>query len=85
MEIRELLSKPVWQMTLGMFGEGDFFDLKGVIEELTEKLGFAKEINYEPTSEHPFLHPGRQANITKGKLSVCISDSFIRRLLKTMA
>ena len=57
-------------LTLGMFGEGDFFDLKGVIEELTEKLGFAKEINYEPTSEHPFLHPGRQANITKGKLSV---------------
>ena len=50
-------------LTLGMFGEGDFFDLKGVIEELTEKLGFAKEINYEPTSEHPFLHPGRQANV----------------------
>ncbi len=57
-------------LTLGMFGEGDFFNLKGVIEELTEKLGFAKEINYEPTSEYPFLHPGRQANITKGKLSV---------------
>ena len=57
-------------LTLGMFGEGDFFDLKGVIEELTEKLGFAKEVSYEPTSEHPFLHPGRQANITKGKLSV---------------
>ena len=50
-------------LTLGMFGEGDFFDLKGVIEELTEKLGFAKEVSYEPTSEHPFLHPGRQANV----------------------
>lgn len=57
-------------LTLGMFGEGDFFDMKGVIEELTEKLGFAKEVSYEPTTEHPFLHPGRQANIVKGKLSL---------------
>lgn len=57
-------------LTLGMYGEGDFFNLKGVIEELTETLGFAKEVSYEPTSEHPFLHPGRQANIMKGKLSL---------------
>ena len=56
------------RLTLGMYGSGDFFDMKGVIEELTEKLGFAKEVSYEPTSEHPFLHPGRQANIMKGKL-----------------
>ncbi|MGN0152711.1 MAG: phenylalanine--tRNA ligase subunit beta [Wujia sp.] len=58
------------KLTLGMYGDGDFFNLKGVIEELTEKLGFAKEVTYEPTTEHPFLHPGRQANILKGKLSL---------------
>lgn len=54
------------KLTLGMYGTGDFFTLKGVIEELTEKYGFASDVCYEPTSEHPFLHPGRQANIMKG-------------------
>lgn len=58
------------KLTLGMYGDGDFFSLKGVIEELTEKLGFEKEVSYEPTTEHPFLHPGRQANIMKGKLTL---------------
>lgn len=58
------------KLTLGMYGDGDFFSLKGVIEELTEKLGFEKEVSYEPTTEHPFLHPGRQANIMKGKLAL---------------
>ena len=58
------------KLTLGMYGEGDFFNLKGVIEELTDNLGFSKEVSYEPTTEHPFLHPGRQANIMKGKLNI---------------
>lgn len=58
------------KLTLGMYGTGDFFTMKGVIEELTEKLGFATEVSYEPTTEHPFLHPGRQANITKGDVVV---------------
>jgi len=58
------------KLTLGMYGSGDFFTMKGVVEELTTKLGFAKDITYVPTSEHVFLHPGRQANIMKGNLSV---------------
>ena len=44
--------------------------MKGVIEELCEKLGFGKDCVYEPTTEHPFLHPGRQANIKKGNLNI---------------
>ncbi len=57
-------------MTLGMYGDGDFFTLKGVIEELTEKLGFAESVDYEPVSVYPFLHPGRQAEIVKGDLKI---------------
>lgn len=57
-------------LTLGMYGSGDFFTLKGVIEELTEKLGFAAAVAYEPVKEHTFLHPGRQANIMSGQLRV---------------
>ncbi len=51
------------QFTLGMYGEGDFFDLKGVIEEYLEKIGMKKIVSYNPKSGKPFLHPGRQANI----------------------
>ena len=64
------------KLTLGMYGEGDFFNLKGVIEELTDNLGFSKEVSYEPTTEHPFLHPGRQANIMKGKLNIGYMGQF---------
>jgi phenylalanyl-tRNA synthetase beta chain len=51
------------QFTLGMYGEGDFFDLKGVVEEYLEKVGMKKFVSYDPKAGKTFLHPGRQANI----------------------
>ena len=55
--------------TLGMYGKGDFFDMKGVCEEFFEKIGMKKKVTYDPNSEKPFLHPGRQANmIYEGKV-----------------
>ncbi len=55
--------------TLGMYGNGDFFDMKGVCEEFFEKIGMKKKVTYDPNSGKPFLHPGRQANmIYEGKV-----------------
>ncbi len=51
------------QFTLGMYGEGDFFTMKGVIEEFLEKAGLREKEIYDPDSGKPYLHPGRQANI----------------------
>lgn len=51
------------QFTLGMYGAGDFFDLKGVIEEFIEKVGMKNLVTYDPKAGKAFLHPGRQANI----------------------
>ena len=51
------------QMTFGMYGEGDFFTMKGVVEELFYKVGMNEKITYDPESGYSFLHPGRQANI----------------------
>ncbi|OUP49843.1 phenylalanine--tRNA ligase subunit beta [Lachnoclostridium sp. An181] len=51
------------QFTLGMYGEGDFFDMKGVVEEFFDKIGMHKKETYEPNSGKPYLHPGRQANV----------------------
>lgn len=51
------------QFTLGMYGDGDFFDMKGVVEEFFEKIGMKDRRTYDPKSDRPYLHPGRQANI----------------------
>ena len=51
------------QFTLGMYGDGDFFSMKGVLEEFFEKIGLHKKETYDPNAGKPYLHPGRQANI----------------------
>ena len=51
-------------MTLGMYGECDFFTLKGVVEDMLDSLGLGGRSEYAPTGEHPFLHPGRAADVT---------------------
>ena len=51
------------QFTLGMYGEGDFFTMKGVVEEFFDKVGLHKKEKYDPNAGKSFLHPGRQANI----------------------
>lgn len=51
------------QFTMGMYGDGDFFTLKGVVEEFLDKVGMHQKAVYDPNSQKPFLHPGRQANI----------------------
>ena len=50
--------------TLGMYGDGDFFDMKGVIEEFFDQVGMHKKTEYNPKAGKPFLHPGRQALIS---------------------
>mgnify|MGYP000469402595 FL=1 len=51
------------QFTLGMYGDGDFFTMKGVVEEFFEKAGLDGRITYDPEDKKSFLHPGRQADI----------------------
>ena len=57
------------RLTLGMYGAGDFFDMKGVVEEIFDKLGVTGA-ECEPSNDIPYLHPGRQARIQKGKLDL---------------
>ena len=53
--------------TLGMYGAGDFFSMKGVVEEFLDKIGMHKKEEYNPNAGKPFLHPGRQAEIIYDK------------------
>ena len=52
--------------TLGMYGAGDFFDMKGVCEEFFEKIGMKERVSYDPKAGKTYLHPGRQANMCYG-------------------
>ena len=51
------------QLTFGMYGDGDFFTMKGVVEELLSQLGLRNKAEYDPTADLPFLHPGRRASV----------------------
>ena len=51
------------QFTLGMYGDGDFFTMKGVIEEFFDSIGLHKRITYDPNAGKNFLHPGRAAKV----------------------
>lgn len=51
------------EFTLGMYGDGDFFTMKGVVEEFFEAVGMDKKAVYDPNAGKSFLHPGRQADI----------------------
>ena len=48
-------------LSLGMWGNCNFFDLKGIVDNLASHLNI--KLEYEP-SEKPFLHPGKTAKIT---------------------
>lgn len=51
------------QLTLGMYGKGDFFEMKGCVEAIFEKLGIDGIRTYQPEDSRTYLHPGRRADI----------------------
>lgn len=72
------------QFTLGFYGDGDFYSMKGVVEEFFEYIGMLGKVKYEPNGisektkrnsivlrdKYSFLHPGRQANIIYNDVNV---------------
>ncbi len=51
------------QFTLGFYGDGDFFTMKGVVEQFLASIGLNKKVEYDPKNKKTFLHPGRQADM----------------------
>ncbi len=51
------------QFTLGFFGDGDFFTMKGVVEEFLDRAGIRGRKTYDASNRKPYLHPGRQADV----------------------
>lgn len=51
------------QLTLGAYGDCDFFSVKGDIELILNRLGLKKRFHYDAACPQSFLHPGRRADI----------------------
>ena len=60
------------QFTLGMYGKGDFYTMKGVVEEFFAKVGMRGKPVYDPSVKQPYLHPGRQAVVYYEKKQVAV-------------
>jgi phenylalanyl-tRNA synthetase beta chain len=58
------------QITFGMYGCGDFFNMKGVLEDVFTRCGVKNRRTYDPTEKKPFFHPGRQADVFVGDQKV---------------
>lgn len=69
-------------LTIGMYGNSDFYDLKGVVENLLDNLNISK-YRFLP-SNHESLHPGRTAELLinnkrigyLGEIHPCVLDNY---------
>ncbi len=50
------------KLTIGIYGNMDFYNLKGIIENLLNELGIEKA-EYVKETENPAFHPGRTAKL----------------------
>ncbi|WP_313527416.1 phenylalanine--tRNA ligase subunit beta [Anaerotignum sp.] len=50
-------------LTVGMYGNMDFFDLKGIVEHLVDVLGMSDVVEYLPEKDIVWMHPGRTASL----------------------
>ncbi|MGL5477688.1 MAG: phenylalanine--tRNA ligase subunit beta [Clostridium sp.] len=53
-------------LTIGMYGDVDFLNLKGIVENLIEGLG-VKGVKFQRESENPSFHPGKTAKLIVGR------------------
>lgn len=58
----EKLPEEKLEVALGMYGDCDFYDIKGIVEELLESIGIEK-YSFGVCENNPSFHPGRCAEV----------------------
>ena len=61
--VTELPDEPE-KLTIGMYGKGDFFTLKGMVESLLAALGAADKMDFCAERSIPWMHHGRTATVS---------------------
>ena len=77
----ESLADEPEKLTIGMYGDVDYFDLKGMVEVLAETIG-VKDIKFTAESENPTFHPGRTAKVIIGGEDAGIMGEIHPEVLK---
>ena len=62
--VTELPDEPV-KVTVGMYGNTDFFGIKGIVEHMIDTLGI-KDAEFVPNKDIYWMHPGRTADVVIG-------------------
>jgi phenylalanyl-tRNA synthetase beta chain len=70
-------------LTVGMYGNVDYFDLKGIVENILTSFEVSK-FSFERETENPSFHPGRTANLfvkkdligTFGEIHPTVADNY---------
>ena len=50
-------------LTIGLYGKKDFYDIKGIVENLGDALGLSGCLDFETANNLPFMHPGQTADM----------------------
>ena len=61
----ESLADEPEKLTIGMYGNVDYYDIKGMVEVLMDAIG-VKTLKFTAETENPTFHPGRTAKVIIG-------------------
>lgn len=65
----QLLPEERKVLTIGLYGNVDFYYLKGIVEQLFAQMNITNA-DYSPEKNHPSYHPGRCARVTLGNTDI---------------
>ena len=65
----DTLPEEPYRVTLGFYGDGDFYRLKGIMEAICESAGI-KDAKYVACTDEPTFHPGRCATLYAGDAKI---------------
>lgn len=52
------------KIVIGIYGKYDFYDLKGIVETLFERLGLKNKVSFDLENKLSWMHPGRTAKVS---------------------
>ncbi len=58
----ELLPEEISTLTIGLYGDADFYLLKGIVEQMLAQLNI-HSFDFSPVTDHPAFHPGKTAKL----------------------
>ncbi len=78
----DILPEEPEKVTIGVYGECDFFSVKGILDKLFTTLN-VKDTEYTRESENPTFHPGKCANISANGVNIGIMGEIHPNVLDT--